>query len=69
MAKNQTKDQLDRFLEAAREVCADQSGDALDRAMGRLDLKTKSAPGRSIYPASTTPCDAAGDKEGRTDGT
>jgi hypothetical protein len=33
--------QLDRFREAAREVGADESDDALDRIMGKLDLKKK----------------------------
>jgi hypothetical protein len=36
-----TKDQLDRFKEAARAASADESDDALDRVMGKLDLKKK----------------------------
>lgn len=38
---NVTKDQtqLERFKEAAREVEADTSEDALDKIMGKLDLK------------------------------
>jgi hypothetical protein len=34
--------QLDRFKEAARSVGVDESPDALDRIMGKLDLKKKS---------------------------
>jgi hypothetical protein len=33
--------QQDRFKEAARELGADESDGALDRVMGRLDLKKK----------------------------
>ena len=33
--------QLDRFNEAARDLGADQSDDALDRIMGKLDLTKK----------------------------
>ena len=33
--------QLDRFKETAREVGADTSDDALDKVMGKLDLKKK----------------------------
>lgn len=35
------KSQLDKFREIAREIGADMSGDALDKVMGRLDLKKK----------------------------
>lgn len=35
------KSQLDRFKEAAKDVGADTSDDALDRAMGKLDLTKK----------------------------
>ena len=38
---NQSKEQLDRFKEAARTVGADESDDALDRIMGKLDLTKK----------------------------
>lgn len=31
--------QLDRFKDAARQLGADESDDALDKVMGRLDLK------------------------------
>jgi hypothetical protein len=43
MAKEETSlsDQADRFRQAAREVRADESDDALDRVMGKLDLKKK----------------------------
>ena len=34
--------QLDRFKEAARELGADESPDALDRIIGKLDLNKKS---------------------------
>lgn len=37
----QRKSQRDRFKEAAREIGADMSDDALDKVMGRLDLKKK----------------------------
>lgn len=37
------KCQLDRFKDAAREVGADESDDALDRVMGKLDLKKPDA--------------------------
>ncbi len=43
MSEN-AKSQKDRFEEAAREVGADQSDDALDRIMGKLDLKNKPEP-------------------------
>lgn len=36
--------QLDRFKEAAHELEADQSADALDRIMVKLDLKKKPEP-------------------------
>ncbi len=38
------KSQIDRFKEAARDVDADTSDDALDRMMGKLDLKKKPEP-------------------------
>jgi|GEM_PF-4893043 hypothetical protein len=43
-ATKDEKTQLDRFKEAAREVEADQSDDALDRIVGRLDLTKKPEP-------------------------
>lgn len=33
--------QLDSFAETARKIGADESDDALDRALGKLDLKRK----------------------------
>lgn len=33
------KSQLDRFKETARELGVDESEDALDKIMGKLDLK------------------------------
>ncbi len=36
-----TKTQLDRFKEAARSIGADESDDALDKVMGKLDLIRK----------------------------
>jgi len=36
--------QSDRFKEAARELDADESDDALDRIMGKLDLTKKPEP-------------------------
>ena len=46
MAKEKTSlsDQADRFRQAAREVRADESDDALDRIMGKLDLRKKPEP-------------------------
>jgi len=41
MATKSISDQPIRFREAAREVGADESDDALDRMMGKLDLKRK----------------------------
>jgi len=38
MMKNDAK-QIDRFKEAAREAGANESDDALDRVMGKLNLK------------------------------
>ena len=35
------KEQLDRFKQAAREVGADESDDALDKVFGKLDVKRK----------------------------
>lgn len=35
------KSQLERFKETARQIGADESDDALDRAMDRLDLKAR----------------------------
>lgn len=37
-------DQADRFREAARQVDADVSDDALDRAVGKLNLRAKPKP-------------------------
>lgn len=36
--------QLDEFKRVARQLGADESDDALDRAMGKLDLRTKPKP-------------------------
>ena len=41
-ARNQS--QLERFRESAREIGADESDDALDRIMGKLDLTKKPEP-------------------------
>lgn len=41
------KAQSERFRQAARELDADQSDDALDRIMGKLDLKKKPEPEKS----------------------
>ena len=41
------KTQLDRFKKAASELGADESDDALDRAIGRLKLKDKVPTKRS----------------------
>jgi hypothetical protein len=36
-----SKTQAERFKEAAQQIAADESPDALDRVMGKLDLKKK----------------------------
>ena len=41
MTKKQETDQLDRFKKKARELGADESDDALDKSMGRLNLKRR----------------------------
>jgi hypothetical protein len=41
---HQKQNQSDAFKEAARELGADESDDALDRIMGKLDLKKKPEP-------------------------
>lgn len=38
------KSQQDRFKDAARDLGSDESADALDRIMGKLDLKKKPEP-------------------------
>jgi hypothetical protein len=40
--------QANRFKEAAREVGADESDNALGRIMGRLDVKKKPEPERGV---------------------
>jgi hypothetical protein len=42
MSENEHINQGEKFKEAARELGADESPDALDRVMGKLDLKKKS---------------------------
>jgi hypothetical protein len=44
MQVNSKESQLDRFQQAAREAGADESDDALDRIMGKLELKKKPEP-------------------------
>lgn len=44
MSSCKDQSQANRFREAAREVGADESDDALDRIMGKLDLKKKPEP-------------------------
>ena len=41
MSENEHINQGEKFKEAARELGADESPDALDRIMGKLDLKKK----------------------------
>lgn len=43
-ASSSNKSQAARFIETARQIGADESDDALDRAMDRLDLKAKPKP-------------------------
>lgn len=40
-------EQSERFKQAALDISADQSDDALDRIMGKLDLKKKPEPEKS----------------------
>jgi hypothetical protein len=42
--KDGEQSQEERFKEAARELGADESDDALDHVMGKLDLKKKPEP-------------------------
>ena len=44
--KDRGEGQLERFKEIAREVEADESPDALDRAFGKLDMRKK-APAKA----------------------
>lgn len=41
MSQKLNEEQSARFKEAARELGVDESDDALDRVMGKLDLKRK----------------------------
>lgn len=41
MVEGKHTNQLDKFKQAAREVEADESDDALDKVMHKLDLKKK----------------------------
>lgn len=52
--------QLDRFRESARELGADESPDALDRIMGKLDLTKK--PGKSEKEVPDQPEDRSVDR-------
>lgn len=50
------KTQRERFEEAARQLGADESDDALDRAMDKLDLRHKPKPeGEKDDPESKNP--------------
>lgn len=44
MTRPTRSDQAEAFKEAARELGADESDDALNRIMGKLDLKKKPEP-------------------------
>jgi hypothetical protein len=44
MSQVDEKSQAARFREAARDLGADESDDALDRIIGKLDLKKKPEP-------------------------
>ena len=41
MTRDDKRSQIDRFKEAARKIGADESDEALDRIMGKLDLTKK----------------------------
>ncbi|HMO07032.1 MAG TPA: hypothetical protein PKD10_05210 [Paracoccaceae bacterium] len=47
-----SQDQIDRFREAARDLGSDESDDALDQVMGKLDLK-KPSTGLTVHEVST----------------
>jgi hypothetical protein len=49
--------QLDRFKEVARQLGADESDDALDRAMDKLDLRAKPKPEGEKGAPSNPPTD------------
>ena len=49
MTQTRSSEQIDRFKEAARELGADESDDALDRVMGRLDLTKKPEPEKATH--------------------
>ena len=65
MAPKQT-DQSDRFKKAASDLDADQSDDALDRIMGKLDLKKKPDGGLTVITALTESSDDRRTKKGQT---
>lgn len=44
------KTQLDRFREAARQIGADESDDALDKVFGKLDVRKKPEPDNEAKP-------------------
>jgi len=44
MSEIEHTNQSEKFKEVARDLGADESPDALDRVMGRLDLKKKPEP-------------------------
>jgi len=50
MTENE-RGQLDKFKEAAKQVGADTSDDALDKVMGKLDLKRKPEADKDEKPA------------------
>ena len=47
MSDAHSKSQLERFQNAAKEFGVDESPDALDRIMGKLDLTKKPEPEKS----------------------
>ncbi len=52
MSQDIEKSQAYRFKAAAREIGADESADALDRIMGKLDLTKKPEPAKAQSTAS-----------------
>lgn len=55
--QSERQSQLKRFKKAAREIGADTSDDALDKVMGKLDLKRKGAEVPEIIRPSDAPTD------------
>lgn len=51
MTPDEREKQIERFRETARQLGADESDDALDRAMGKLNLRAKPKPATEPSPS------------------